>query len=300
MAIEIQFNFGLMKEAEKIMLSIEEKKANSYAVKSAAANIIDVSTSSRVVTGFFNSYNFFDSDQDVLILGAAKKSIEERGPVSNAVAKIKHALNHDLTTLVGKLQVLEEKTVNGITGIYFESKIANTTLGNDTLINYKEGVYDNHSIGFKYNQIERIEREKNAVQWNNILSHLINPQDAEKYGFLYLVKEINLYEGSTVAFGANSLTPFLGVKSGNKDSMTLALISKLNQLESTVKNGSQSDDMMKTFELQILQFKQILKEIEVNEVFDKSTLEIVPNEAKLIEPIKQQLNVQEIIKNLKF
>ena len=289
-----------MEEAEKTMLSIEEKKANSYAVKSAAANIIDVSTSSRVVTGFFNSYNFFDSDQDILVLGAAKKSIEERGPMSNAVAKIKHALNHDLTTLVGKLQVLEEKTVNGITGIYFESKITNTTLGNDTLINYKEGVYDNHSIGFKYNQIDRIEREKNAVQWNNILSHLINPQDAEKYGFLYLVKEINLYEGSTVAFGANTLTPFLGVKSGNKESMTLALVSKLNQLESTVKNGAQSDEMMSTFELQIKQFKQILKEIEVAEIFDKSTLEAVPNEAKLIEPIKQQLNVQEIIKNLKF
>lgn len=289
-----------MEEAEKIMLSIDEKKANSYAVKSAAANIIDVSTSSRVVTGFFNSYNFFDSDQDVLILGAAKKSIEERGPMSNAVAKIKHALNHDLTTLVGKLQVLEEKTVNGITGIYFESKIANTTLGNDTLINYKEGVYDNHSIGFKYNQIDRIEREKNAVQWNNILSHLINPQDAEKYGFLYLVKEINLYEGSTVAFGANTLTPFLGVKSGNKESMTLALVSKLNQLESTVKNGAQSDEMMNTFELQIKQFKQILKEIEVNEIFDKSTLEAVPNEAKSVEKIPQQINVQEIIKNLKF
>ena len=291
-----------MEEAKNI-LSVDDKKANSYAVKSAAANIIDVSTTSRVVTGFFNSYNFFDSDKDVLILGAAKKSIDERGPASNAVAKIKHAMNHDLTTLVGKINVLEEKTVNGITGIYFESKIANTTLGNDTLINYLEGVYDNHSIGFKYNQIDLIDREKNSAQWNNILPHLLNAAEAEKFGYLYLVKEINLYEGSTVAFGANSLTPFLGVKSGNKDSMMLALFSKLNQLESTVKNGAQSDEMMNTFELQIKQFKQILKEIEVAEIFDKSTLKAmpeVPNDAKLIEPIIQQLNVQEIIKNLKF
>jgi len=291
-----------MEEAKNI-LSCDDKKANSYAVKSAAANIIDVSTTSRVVTGFFNSYNFFDSDKDVLILGAAKKSIDERGPASNAVAKIKHAMNHDLTTLVGKINVLEEKTVNGITGIYFESKIANTTLGNDTLINYLEGVYDNHSIGFKYNQIDLIDREKNSAQWNNILPHLLNAAEAEKFGYLYLVKEINLYEGSTVAFGANSLTPFLGVKSGNKDSMMLALFSKLNQLESTVKNGAQSDEMMNTFELQIKQFKQILKEIEVAEIFDKSTLKAmpeVPNDAKLIEPIIQQLNVQEIIKNLKF
>ena len=287
-----------MEEAKNI-LSCDDKKANSYAVKSAAANIIDVSTTSRVVTGFFNSYNFFDSDKDVLILGAAKKSIEERGVNSNAVAKIKHALNHDLTTLVGKLQVLEETTKNGITGIYFESKIANTTLGNDTLINYKEGIYDNHSIGFKYNQLSLIESEKNPVAWNEVVSKLINPDEAEKFGYLYIVKEINLFEGSTVAFGANSLTPFLGVKSGSKESMTLALVSKLNQLEYTVKNGMQSEDMLSTFELQIKQFKQILKEIEVAETFDKSTLAKVPSEAKSSETV-QKFDINSIIKNLNF
>jgi HK97 family phage prohead protease len=289
-----------MEEAKKHILSEVDKKSAHYSVKSADANILDVSTSSRIVTGFFNSYNFFDSDKDVLIMGAAKKSIEERGVNSTAVAKIKHALNHDLTTLVGKLQVLEETTKNGITGIYFESKIANTTLGNDTLINYKEGIYDNHSIGFKYNQLSLIESEKNPVAWNEVVSKLLNPEEAEKYGYLYLVKEINLFEGSTVAFGANSLTPFLGVKSGSKESMTLALVSKLNQLEHTVKNGMQSDEMLSTFELQIKQFKQILKEIEVAETFDKSTLAKVPSEAKSSEPIKPKFDINSIIKNLNF
>ena len=289
-----------MEEAKKNILSEVDKKSAHYSVKSADANILDVSTSSRIVTGFFNSYNFFDSDKDVLIMGAAKKSIEERGVNSTAVAKIKHALNHDLTTLVGKLQVLEETTKNGITGIYFESKIANTTLGNDTLINYKEGIYDNHSIGFKYNQLSLIEAEKSPVAWNEVLSKLVNPQEAEKFGYLYLVKEINLFEGSTVAFGANSLTPFLGVKSGNKESITLALDSKLNQLMHTVKNGSQSDDMMHTLELQIKQIKQVLKEIEVAETFDKPTLAKVPSEAKSSEPIKPKFDVNQIIKNLNF
>jgi hypothetical protein len=289
-----------MEEAKKHILSEVDKKSAHYSVKSADANIIDVSTSSRIVTGFFNSYNFFDSDNDVLIMGAAKKSIDERGVNSTAVAKIKHALNHDLTTLVGKLQVLEETTKNGITGIYFESKIANTTLGNDTLINYKEGIYDNHSIGFKYNQLSLIESEKNPVAWNEVVSKLLNPEDAEMMGYLYLVKEINLFEGSTVAFGANSLTPFLGVKSGSKESMTLALVSKLNQLEYTVKNGMQSDEMLSTFELQIKQFKQILKEIEVAETFDKSTLAKVPSEAKSSEPIKPKFDINSIIKNLNF
>lgn len=288
-----------MSEEKQNIISEFDKKAAHYSVKSASANILDVSTSSRIVTGFFNSYNFFDSDKDVLIMGCAKKSIDERGVNSTAVAKIKHALNHDLTTLVGKLQVLEETTKNGITGIYFESKIANTTLGNDTLINYKEGVYDNHSIGFKYNQLTLIDSEKNSVAWNEVVSKLVNPQDAQAVGYLYLVKEINLFEGSTVAFGANSLTPFLGVKSGNKESITLALDSKLNQLMHTVKNGSQSDEMMFTLELQIKQIKQVLKEIEVAEVFNKSTLAEVPNEVKRSEPV-QKFDINSIIKNLNF
>jgi predicted alpha/beta-fold hydrolase len=127
----------------------------------------------------------------------------------------------------------------------------------------------------------------------------MNPDEAEKFGYLYIVKEINLFEGSTVAFGANSLTPFLGVKSGSKESMTLALVSKLNQLEYTVKNGMQSEDMLSTFELQIKQFKQILKEIEVAETFDKSTLAKVPSEAKSSETV-QKFDINSIIKNLNF
>ena len=93
-------------------------KSKYYSVKSSQVKaIVDVSTSGRTVTGFYNAYNFIDSDGDVLIQGSAKKSIKERGPKSNAVAKIKHALNHDLTQLPGKIVNLEEKTVNGITGI---------------------------------------------------------------------------------------------------------------------------------------------------------------------------------------
>mgnify|MGYP002477974355 CR=1 FL=1 len=184
-------------------------------------------------------------------------------------------------------------------GIYFESKIANTTIGNDTLINYKEGIYDNHSIGFKYNQLSLIEAEKSPVAWNEVLSKLLNPQEAEKFGYLYLVKEINLFEGSTVAFGANTLTPFLGVKSGSKESMTLALVSKLSQLEYTVKNGMQSDEMLSTFELQIKQFKQILKEIGAAKTFDKPTLSQVPSDAKSSEPV-QKFDINSIIKNLNF
>src|SRR5690606_24479112 len=108
-------------------------------------------------------------------------------------------------------------------GIYFETKMLNTSDGNDTLIKYQEGVYDNHSIGFRYLDIRYIEQDSD--QWKVNIDKLINPEDAENRGYMFLVKEIELFEGSTVAFGANRLTPYLGSKSENK---SLSLL-KINE-----------------------------------------------------------------------
>lgn len=257
----------------KQMITAEHKKAQHYAVKSCyykdGVAIKDVDTVGRVVTGFYNTFNYVDSDGDVLIMGSAKKTIKERGVNSTAIAKIKHALNHNLSLLPGKIVVLEEKEINGLSGIYFETKMANTTIGNDTLQNYLEKIYDNHSIGFQYMQVEMIDTK--AKDWQKWVDNLINPEDAIKREMLWIVKEIALFEGSTVAFGANKLTPFLGVKSGNKDSMRLALCGKVDAITNTLKNGTQSDEMMEQLELQCLQFKQMIVELTENITLNKST-----------------------------
>jgi len=237
-------------------------KHSHYSVKAngqLAAAIKDVDSSTRTVTGFYNTYNFLDSDRDVLMPGAAKKSIRERGPKSSAVAKIKHAMNHDLTQLPGKITLLEEREVDGMTGIYFETRMADTTLGNDVLKNYLERIYDNHSIGFHYLQMEKVERDENG--WDKLYGQLINPEEADKINDMWVVKEIALYEGSTVAFGSNQLTPFFGIKSANKEALKIALFDRMDKLNKTLRTGSQSEDMMQTFELQILQLKQIIEEL---------------------------------------
>lgn len=237
-------------------------KKSHYSVKTCGSldlAVKDVDTSTRTVTGFFNTFNFLDSDNDILLPGSAKRSIKSRGPKSEAVAKIKHALNHDLTQLPGKITHLEEKTIDGITGIYFESRMADTTLGNDTLKNYLEKIYDNHSIGFQYLDMEMIER--GARGWDKVEGNLINAEDLEKAQVVWVIKEIALFEGSTVAFGANQLTPFLGVKSQNKESLKLAIMDRMDKLTKSLNSGSQSDEMLHSFELQILQLKQMMDEL---------------------------------------
>lgn len=235
-----------------------------YDVKSnitdAKFAIKDVDMGSRIVTGFYNAYNFLDHASDVLLDGVCKRSIRERGPKAQSVPKIKHALHHDLTQLPGKILTLEEKEVDGISGLYFETEMMDTTLGNDTLKNYIGEVYDNHSIGYRvvdYKFIERI----NEKAWNDAVSKLINPKAADGLQYMYLIKEIQLWEGSTVSFGCNELTPFLGMKSEKPEVFILNVMNRILAIEKTLKSGTQSDDMMSTLELQLMQMKQVFHDI---------------------------------------
>lgn len=237
------------------------KKSIEYGVKSSGTvSIKDVDLDKRVVTGFYNTYNFIDSDFDVLLMGCSKNSIDQHGPSSSAIRKIKHALNHDLRQLPGKIMVLDEKEIDGMSGIYFETKMAKTQLGTDTLINYQEEIYDNHSIGFRYLDLEFLDDESD--DWDKFLNLLINPEVAEKAGFMYVVKEIELFEGSTVAIGANQLTPFLGVKSNDLNLQKIKLNDSITLIEKQLKSGKQSDATLYDFSIQLRQIKQMINELE--------------------------------------
>lgn len=241
------------------MKTIQQKLDTPFKVRTPnLPTIKDVDLSKRIVTGMYNAYNYFDSDNDVLIMGVSKKSIQEHGPDSKSVRKIKHAKNHDLTQLPGKIEVLKETEIDGIEGIYFETKMANTTLGNDTLIEYQEGILDQHSIGFRYLDLELVEPD--GSKYEEILGMIINPADADGQ-HIWIVKEIELYEGSTVAIGANELTPFLGIKSNDKRLQSMKLIERIDKLEKQLRDGRQSDQRMFDYELQLKQLKQMLMEI---------------------------------------
>lgn len=260
-----------------------KRKAKDYVVKSIEDGFIikDVDLAKKIVTGIYNTFQYLDSDYDVLLPGCSSKSIGDRGPASSSVVKIKHLLFHDWTKLPGKIEVLQEKTVTinskKVQGIYFETKMSDSTDGTDTLIKYQEGIYDNHSIGFQYMDGQWIDSE--ADNWQQAVDKLINPQKALDAGFMYLWKEIKLFEGSTVAFGANELTPTLGIKDAkNKDLVLLKMNDRLNLLNKQLHTGTVSDESMEAFEMQILQIKQLLSEIFSERPSIKSTLPKEPGE----------------------
>lgn len=266
--------------------TVADKLAMFYPVKSGQLDlqVKNVDLTKRTVQFIANTYLYFDSDYDVLVPGASKKSISDRGPSSKAVAKIKHQADHKLNSehVVGRPTLIEETIIDNKEVLYYESFIPETTKGNDHLINYQEGIYDNHSIGFRYKDIaiamKESEDEDRRNRWNEWINKIINRNEANKIGYFWLVKEIELFETSVVSFGANSLTGVVGIKSQNKDLQLLQLFNRIDLLGKQLHSGTQSDDMMKTFELETLQLKQLCNDIFKQQPDTKETLIIKPSD----------------------
>ena len=141
-----------------------------------------VDSDSRLVRGYFASFNTLDSDGDIFVKGAFAKSIQERGVNSSGNRKIAHLAFHDMKRPIGDIQVLQEDEM----GLYFESKLGTHQDGEDMLKMYREGEIREHSVGFQY-----------------------MPDKMEEKDGVWYLKEVKLFEGSAVTFGANENTPVI-------------------------------------------------------------------------------------------
>lgn len=248
-----------------------KKIATHYKVKENFNTVTkDVDMAKRIIKSIPNTYLFFDSDSDVLLPGCATKTIKERGPESTGAVKIKNVKDHVISDRIGKPVLIDEREIDGHKVMYAESKMLTTTLGDDMLIEYQEGVIDQHSIGFRYIGLDFVSADdKDWSKWVNLL---INPEKAETEGYMFLVDEIEMYEWSPVSFGANELSPYLGVKSGNKEGLLLKINNRLDLLEKQLRAGKQSDISMFDYELETRQLKQIIGELFTMEPSIKDTL----------------------------
>lgn len=255
-------------EQEKIEELKRKKLGMYYPVKSsgAANQVKEVDLQKRTVQFVANTYYWLDSDLDILIDGCAKKTLNDRGANSNATAKVKHLADHRMTTdkMVGKPTTTEETRLDGKSVIYFESEIFETPAGDEHLVKYQSGGYDNHSIGFRYKDIEFAEKDSEnsdaKAYWDEYYGQILNPEEADKYGFFWVVKEIELYEASVVTFGANSLTGVVGFKSKSKEDQLFELFSRMNTLQNEIKTNKGKEGG-RIIELQINQIKQIMSDV---------------------------------------
>ncbi len=277
--------------------TLQQKLATHFGVKTVegATSIKNIDAEKRTVEFIANTYFFIDSDQDMLVSGCSAKSINDRGPESNAVAKIKHQSDHVLNTknVVGRFDLIEERNIDGKDVLYCESHIPSTSKGNDDLINYQEGLYDNHSIGFRYKNIVMAVKdstdENERRTWDEYYPKALNPEKADEFGFFWVVKEIELFEISVVSYGANELTPTIGSKS--KDSnikIKSNLFDRLDNLNVQLKSNVDSKVIKSSFMMELLQIKQIITDLKLVEPSKKDTQIIEPSNNDTAEEEKKK------------
>jgi HK97 family phage prohead protease len=221
-----------------------------YATKSfsAAGKVVkDVDMSKRLVSGYFSAFDNIDSDRDVIRKGAFAKTIQENKK------RVKHLFNHNRDILIGKLQEISEDDY----GLFFVSKMSETDDGQRALIRYQEEIIDEHSIGF---EIMR-ERYDNVLKANEI-------------------QEIRLYEGSAVTWGANEMTPVVGIKSSE---MTLVkLHNRFEKLEKILKTYDLSESGGQAIIKELNAIKALMTTQHTSTPGFPPALEVAPDDIKTI------------------
>lgn len=204
----------------------------------------DVDLKKRKVTGVLNTYNYLDSDGDVIRMGSAKDSILSNGPDSGRGNKIKFLRDHMYSRVIGKFDLLEERTYTlrgeKAEGLYFEGTLADTPLGEDTLKLIQMDALDAYSISFV--PLEEVRHKKGAEGYDKALESVINPKEADRWGYITEYKKIKLYEASVVAIGANDMTGTLESKG------IMELSARIKVLEDLIRGAGLSDETCKVLE----------------------------------------------------
>ena len=197
-----------------------------YNYKSLSLEVKDVDTKAGEVVGYFSAFGNVDSDGDIMMPGAFKRSIQDWGPEGKG--RIKHLLNHDPSKPLGKIMDLKEDEY----GLYYRSKIGTHQLGRDFVKMVESGLIAEHSIGFK------TLREQKSGDANQI-------------------HEVMLFEGSSLtAWGANEATPLLGMKNMNSIEQ---IQDQIKSFEKFIRNSDVTDE---TIDLCILKVKQLAELVE--------------------------------------
>jgi hypothetical protein len=131
--------------------------------------------------------------------------------------------------------------------LIFVTNIPGTTWGNDVLEFYKTGAINQHSIGFRVIKAEPMKAG--------------TPQEYR------LIKEVLLYEGSAVLWGANPNTDTLSVgknfNPGDLEKKYLQTAEEINTLAEALRVGKFTDDTAELVNIRLIQAVERLKLLNV-------------------------------------
>jgi HK97 family phage prohead protease len=219
---------------------------NTILYKAApVGELIDADEKAGIIKGYGSYFGNKDSDNDVIMKGAYKKTIAENGE------RVKYLYQHDMNQPIGKMTELYEDDK----GLVFVAEIAKTQLGKDVVELMKSGVITENSVGIM------------PIQKNN-------------KGDFREITEVKLYEISAVTLAANDQAKILDVK-GNIDVDKLS--KRYDNLTKLIRKGEISDEMGFAIEAEILKLKSLF--IEFTKPVDEITspnVEVKNNDSEVI------------------
>lgn len=219
---------------------------NTILYKAApVGELIDADEKAGIIKGYGSYFGNKDSDNDVIMKGAYKKTIAENGE------RVKYLYQHDMNQPIGKMTELYEDDK----GLVFVAEIAKTQLGKDVVELMKSGVITENSVGIM------------PIQKNN-------------KGDYREITEVKLYEISAVTLAANDQAKILDVK-GNVDVEKLS--KRYDNLSKLIRKGDISDEMGFAIEAEILKLKSLFIEFtKPVEEITSPNVEIKNNDSEVI------------------
>lgn len=223
----------------------------NYETKSIG-EIKDLDLKNRQVAIYLSKFNNIDSDDDMILSGAFKNSINQNGPNSTSNRKIQFLRHHDWEHQIGKFVELNEDE----NGLFAVGYLGTSTKGEDALRDYDEGIINEHSIGFQY--------ISDKIKW-------IDDSSRPNGGF-FQIHELKLWEGSAVTFGANENTNVVDVVKSMDDKINeiKKLTDQIDLVVKSMNNGRGSDERFHQLAMKLKFLNARLVDIMATKPVDKN------------------------------
>lgn len=231
---------------------------------------LDVDSKTRRVKVAISEVESLDKDNDVFEPSAFDKTMKERGPQGSD--EIWHLLDHDKTSF----SALSKFTELGREG----NKIAGVSLYKNSFAwrevawpIYEAGEFNQHSVGF-----QTVKQEFNKAAGYNV------------------IKEVMLYEGSAVLWGANPNTPTMQLVKSLMDAeedREITAAEKIDEIIKSLKKGRFDEERQSLLVIELKRLQGMCESKQLHTIYQEPTqpelksVEPEVNDAKLLEAIKQ-------------
>ena len=215
-----------VKEADAVIYVPSVSNDKGETIKAETADLTDLDKIQAKLV--INSMLLMDSHSDVHLKGTFKKSVME---TKNPYLLQEHRMKFDhiiSDVVVATLEVMSWKELGQKFQGDTEALMFNSTISkdrNEFMFNqYAKGFVKEHSVGMRYVRLElainsdsKWDVDEKKV-WDKYIEFVANKEVAESQGYMWVIHEAKIIEGSAVVKGSNPATPTISIEAAESTS----------------------------------------------------------------------------------